>query len=172
MFDTALGWCGMAWGERGVVAVELPGADRGRTLAALRRRVGGREVEPAGPVLAVVERVRALLTGVPDDLTDVPVDPSGLPDFHWRVYQHIRTVGPGRTTTYGQVAAAVGAPGSAQAVGQAMGANPYPIIVPCHRVLGAGGKVGGFSAAGGAATKVRILGIEGAAPGGQPSLFD
>lgn len=173
MFDTPLGWCALAWNDRGLVAVELPGGDRAGTEAHLRGRIADPvPTEPGGPVADAVRRIVGLLGGERDDLRDIPVDPTGIPEFHRRAYEFIRTVPPGETTTYGEVARAVGAPGSAQAVGQAMGANPYPVVVPCHRVLGAGGKVGGFSAGAGAATKLRMLGIEGAAPGGQPSLFD
>ncbi|WP_424184613.1 methylated-DNA--[protein]-cysteine S-methyltransferase [Actinokineospora sp. G85] len=171
MFDTALGPCGLAWTERGLAAVEVPAGDS--TEAALRRRIPDPEpTTPPAPVAALIARIQAHLTGTPDAFADVPLDPQNLPEFNRRAYDHIRTVGPGETTTYGAVALALGAPGSAQAVGQAMGRNPYPIVVPCHRVLGANGKVGGFSAGAGAVTKLRILAIEGAAPGGQPSLFD
>ena len=85
-----------------------------------------------------------------------------VPDFHRRVYQVARTIPPGKTLTYGDVARRLGDPGAAQAVGQALGRNPFAIIVPCHRVVAAGGRIGGFSANGGAATKRRILAIEGA----------
>jgi methylated-DNA-[protein]-cysteine S-methyltransferase len=113
----------------------------------------------------------ALLNGQADDLTDIDLDLSGLPEFNLKVYDVARAIPPGQTMTYGEVARAIGHPGSAQAVGQALGRNPCPIIVPCHRVLGADGKVGGFSAPGGSVTKLKLLAIEDAAPNGQPSLF-
>ena len=112
----------------------------------------------------------ALLGGARPDLTSVPLDLSGVPEFHRRAYEVARTIPPGRTLTYGDIAHRLGQPGSAQAVGQAMGHNPFPIIVPCHRVLAAGGKDGGFSARGGVGTKRRMLVIEGALAD-EPTLF-
>ncbi len=169
LFDTPIGRCGVAWGEDGITAVQLPEADDGAVAARL-----GRSAQPAEPPPAVreaISRMTALLSGAPDDLADIALDPSGIPDFHRRVYAVTRAIPPGQTLTYGEVAAKIGAPGSAQAVGQALGRNPYPVVVPCHRVLGAGTRVGGFSAGGGSTTKLRMLAIEDAAPNGQPSLF-
>jgi methylated-DNA-[protein]-cysteine S-methyltransferase len=115
----------------------------------------------------------ALLQGESDDLRDVEVDLSGLAPFQRQVYEFVRTIPPGHAMTYGQVAEAVGAPGGAQAVGRAMGHNPVPIVVPCHRVVAAGGRLGGFSAPGGAQTKRRMLTIESTdLPDAQPVLFD
>ncbi|WP_285612134.1 methylated-DNA--[protein]-cysteine S-methyltransferase [Actinokineospora globicatena] len=170
LFDTAIGRCGVAWGEHGITAVQLPERTESATVARLRRY--GTEAEPPAAVATAITRMTALLEGERDDLTDIVVDPEGLPEFDLRVHAVARAIPPGETLTYGEVAARLGLPGSAQAVGQALGRNPYPIVVPCHRVLGANGRVGGFSAGDGAVTKLRILGIEGAAPGGQPSLFD
>ncbi|WP_285508713.1 methylated-DNA--[protein]-cysteine S-methyltransferase [Actinokineospora sp. NBRC 105648] len=170
LFDTAIGRCGVAWGEQGIVGVQLPERSVGATVARLRRY--GQESVPPEVVQAAIRRIIGLLAGERDDLGDIEVDPAGIPEFDQRVYAVARAIPPGETLTYGEVAARLGLPGSAQAVGQALGRNPYPIVIPCHRVLGAGGKVGGFSAGDGAVTKLRMLGIEGAAPGGQPSLFD
>ncbi len=169
LFDTAIGLCGVAWGPRGVTALQLPETDDATTETRVRGTAP--QSPPPADVRSAIERVAALLRGEPDDLADIVVDPSGLPEFHLRVYEVTRAIRPGQTRTYGEVARLLDAPGAAQAVGQALGRNPYPIIVPCHRVLGGDGRIGGFSAGGGAVTKSRILGIEGAAPNGQPALF-
>ncbi len=168
-FSTPLGRCAIAWGEDGIVALELPGADDAATRRRiLRARPGARIGTPPAGVAAAIERVTALLAGAPDDLTGVRLDLSGVPAFHRRVYAAARTIPPGSTRSYGDVAALVGEPGSAQAVGQALGRNPVPIVVPCHRVLAADGSLHGFSAPGGLDTKRRMLEIEGAAA---PALF-
>ena len=111
----------------------------------------------------------ALLAGEPRDLADIPLDMSEVPPFHQRVYAVARAIPPGATFTYGEIAARIGEPGAARAVGQALGRNPFPPIVPCHRVLAAGGRTGGFSARGGVATKMRMLTIEGARLAGAPT---
>jgi methylated-DNA-[protein]-cysteine S-methyltransferase len=116
---------------------------------------------PAG-VQRAMDGIVALLNGSKRDLSGVTLDLAGVPEFHMRVYEVARTVRPGETITYGEIAKRLGDPLAARAVGQALGWNPFPIIVPCHRVLAAGGKPGGFSASGGTVTKLRILGIEGA----------
>ncbi len=173
LLPTAIGTCAVAWRGEVVVGVALPEADDTATERRLRRVVPG--VEPAEPppaVQEVLDRVTALLDGAPVDLSAVAVEVRHESDFARRVHEVVRAIPPGETLTYGEVAERVGEPGGAQAVGRAMGANPVPIIVPCHRVVGAGGRPVGFSAPGGVATKQRILRIEGAAAGGQPSLFD
>jgi methylated-DNA-[protein]-cysteine S-methyltransferase len=104
----------------------------------------------------------ALLSGTPDPMDDVVIDLGAISDFRRGVYEIARTVGPGDTITYGEIAARLNNPSSAREVGQALGANPVPLIVPCHRVLAAGGKLGGFSARGGVTTKSKLLAIEGA----------
>ena len=171
LFDTSIGRCGIAWGGRGVVAVRLPEADdAGTRRRVLLRAPDAREAPPAA-VWDAIDGIVALLRGEPSDLSAVPLDMTGVPPFHRRVYEVARTIRAGATLTYGDVAARLGAPGSARAVGQALGRNPFPIVVPCHRVLAAGGRVGGFSASGGAAVKLRLLLIEGTAFAG-PTLFD
>ena len=120
------------------------------------------ESTPPPFVQHAIEGIVALLTGEARDLTDVPLDLESVPAFHQRVYEVARLIKPGTTLSYGEVAARVGEPDSARAVGQALGRNPIPIIVPCHRVLAADGGTGGFSAPGGTATKLRLLAIEGA----------
>lgn len=173
LFDTPIGVCGLAWGEHGLVGALLPEATLQATRARAHRRFGGaEETRPNAGVQRVVARITALLHGVHDDLADVPLDMSGVPTFHRRVYTLARGIAAGQTRTYGELAAALGEPAAARAVGQALGANPFPIIVPCHRVLAAGLRLGGFSATGGTRTKLRLLEIEGAPLGGAPGLFD
>ena len=171
VFDTAIGHCGIAWGERGVVSVRLPDRDAGQTRARLRVHFPeADEVEPPPQIRRAIDEIVALLRGETLDLADIELDLSDVPDFHRRVYEIARTIQPGKTLSYGDVATRLGMPGSAQAVGQALGRNPFPIVVPCHRVLAAGGKMGGFSAPGGVDTKRRMLVIEGARPD-EPTLF-
>jgi len=172
VFDTAIGRCGIAWGEHGICGVQLPEQTHAATLDRLRRLNPGADVTvPPADVQQTIDRVTDVLAGAADDLRDIEVDYGTAPEFNREVWDLTREVGPGDTTTYGEIATRLGSPHAAQQVGQALGRNPVPLIVPCHRVLGAGGKLVGFSAPGGVATKLRILGIEGAAPNGQPSLF-
>lgn len=171
-FDTTIGECAIAWGEAGVRGLMLPGADRARTLASLRRRhPQAREGDPTPAVADAVRRLQALLGGGSDSLEDIRLDMDGVPPFHRRVYEAARRIAPGRTCTYGELAEALGEPGAARSVGQALGANPFALIVPCHRVLAAHGASGGFSAPGGIDTKRRLLEIERARIGDQPQLF-
>jgi methylated-DNA-[protein]-cysteine S-methyltransferase len=123
-------------------------------------------------VAAAIVRIQALLAGTRDDLADLPLELEGVPEFHRRVYAVARAIPPGEVLTYGEVARRLGEPGAARAVGQALGKNPFAPVVPCHRVLAAGGRSGGFSAEGGADTKLRMLEIERARFGPQPGLFD
>lgn len=168
-FDTALGVCGIAWGPRGVVSVQLPGRDERALRRSIRRAVpDGVEAAPPADVRRAIEEIVALLDGEQRDLSAVVLDMERVPEFNRRVYAVAREIPPGGTLTYGEVAERIGERGAAQAVGQALGRNPFPIVVPCHRVLAAGGRLGGFSAPGGVATKRRMLEIEGA---GAPTLF-
>ena len=169
LFETPLGRCGIAWGPHGVVAVQLPESDE----RALRRRMlraapSASESPPPADVRRAIDAIAALLGGESRDLSTVVLDMERVPEFNRRVYAVARTIPPGETLTYGEVAERLGERGAAQAVGQALGRNPFPIVVPCHRVLAAGGRLGGFSAPGGVATKRRMLAIEGA---GAPALF-
>ncbi len=173
VFDTALGPCGIAWTEAALAGLQLPEGAPGATLARLRRRFPGLpEAEPPPFVKAAMRRVRGLLAGTHDDLRDLPLDFTQVPPFHRAVYELARAIPPGEVLTYGDVARRLGQPGAARAVGQALGHNPFAPVVPCHRVLAAGGRSGGFSAAGGAATKLKMLEIESARLGGAPGLFD
>lgn len=173
LFETAIGHCGLAWGDAQLAGVQLPEHDERATRARMQRRFP--EVPESAPppwVAAAIRRVQALLQGEPDDLADIPLDMDGLPAFQQQVYAVARAIPPGEVLTYGEVARRIGDPGAARAVGQALGHNPFAPIIPCHRVLAAGGRSGGFSADGGARTKLRMLEIEKARLGGAPGLFD
>jgi methylated-DNA-[protein]-cysteine S-methyltransferase len=173
IFDTPLGGCALVWGERGLIGVLLPEASEAATRTRARRRYAGAlEAAPTPELQRVIERIRDLLNGGRDDLEDIALDLSEIPLFHRRVYEVARAIHPGSTRSYGEIATEIGEPHAARAVGQALGANPFPIIVPCHRVLAAGAKAGGFSAPGGTRTKLRLLEIERAPLGGAPGLFD
>lgn len=163
LFETPLGRCGIAWGQGGVVGVQLPEGRAAETRARLSRRFPALKAAPPPPeIRRAIDSIVALLRGEPKDLSGIRLDMAKLPLFHQRVYRLARTIGPGQTVSYGEVATRIGAHGAARAVGQALGRNPFAIVVPCHRVLAAGGKVGGFSANGGISTKLRMLAIEGA----------
>jgi methylated-DNA-[protein]-cysteine S-methyltransferase len=173
LFDTDIGPCGIAWGERGVIAVQLPEADAARTRARLARRCpDAREAAPPPRVQAAIEGIVALLRGEARDLSSVALDMERVEEFDRRVYEIARGIPAGATLSYGEIAVRLGGRELARDVGQALGRNPFPIIVPCHRVLAAGGKAGGFSANGGVMTKLRLLTIERARTSTTPTLFD
>jgi methylated-DNA-[protein]-cysteine S-methyltransferase len=154
-FDTPIGRCGIAWDGDVIVGMQLPDV----------RFEDACEAPPPPWVQRAIDDIVASLQGEADDLADIPLELDGLPPFRRRVYEVVRTIPPGETMSYGEVAAAAGSPGAARAVGQAMARNPFPLIIPCHRVLAAGGKIGGFTASGGTDTKLRMLAIEGVRPG-------
>lgn len=175
LFETALGVCAMAWRADAITGVLLPEeAGAAATLIRMQRdfpRVP--QLPPPPRVRQVIERLQRLLEdGGPDTLQDVPLGLESVPDFQRRVYALTRTIAPGQTLSYGEIATRLGEPGAARAVGQALCANPFAPIVPCHRVLAAGGRSGGFSAGGGVVTKLRMLETERAQFGGGPGLFD
>ena len=172
LFPTPLGDCGIAWCGDVIVATHLPeesSADTGRRLAA---RTGATKGEPSSVIRRAIASMTALLEGEGTDLTFIACDFGGIGPFAAQVYAATRAIPTGETSTYGAIASQLGDTRLARDVGQALGRNPLPIIVPCHRVLGAGGRLIGFSAAGGVATKLRMLAIEGAQLGGAPGLFD
>ncbi len=172
VFDTAIGPCAIVWSPRGVCGFHLPHVGPARLRVRVQQRHAGvRECEPPPAVRKAIDGVVALLRGEPIDLGGVSLDLAQVPDFHRRVYAVARAIPPGRTLSYGEVAEQLGDVQLARAVGQALGANPIAIIVPCHRVLGAGGRAGGFSAPGGVDTKRRLLEIEQARIGNEPGLF-
>jgi methylated-DNA-[protein]-cysteine S-methyltransferase len=161
LFETALGTGGIAWGEDGIVGIQLPEPDAASVRARLKRRFGGAvQAEPPPEIARAIEDMRALLRGEAIDLGHVELDMRRVPEFDRQVYAVARTVPPGETISYGEIAMRLGDRLLAREVGQALAHNPFPIVVPCHRVLAAGGKLGGFSARGGVATKQRLLEIE------------
>jgi len=165
LFDTPIGRCGVAWEGDEIEGVQLPES----RVADTRRRVqdrfeGAVEAAPPAAIQDAIDRMVASLRGEADDLADVPLDLDALPNFHRKVFEVVRTIPAGETLSYGEVAAAAGSPGAARAVGQALGRNPYPIVIPCHRVLAAGGRIGGFTATGGVTVKERMLAAEGVTP--------
>jgi methylated-DNA-[protein]-cysteine S-methyltransferase len=172
-FDTAVGRCSVAWYDDALVGVQLPEPRAGDALKRMEKRFpGAREAAPPPAVRRSIDAIGALLRGEARDLSDVPLDMRRVPPFHQRVYTVARSIPPGQTLTYGDIAERLGDRTLAPAVGQALGRNPFAIVVPCHRVLAAGGKVGGFSASGGITMKLRLLSIEGAHRRADPDLFD
>jgi methylated-DNA-[protein]-cysteine S-methyltransferase len=171
IFETAIGSCAIVWSAHGIAGVQLPEANERATRArVLRRFADAQEAKPTAEVQHAIDGIVALLRGESRDLSNVMIDDERVPDFNRRVYAIARKIPPGATMTYGEIAEQLGDKMLARAVGQAMGENPTPIIMPCHRVLAAGGKAGGFSAPGGVVTKLQLLTIEGAQPNG-PTLF-
>ena len=174
LFDTAIGACGIAWSERGLVAVQFPEKDRAvteRRLVAKSRSDGPTAPPPA--IASVMADIARYLAGERVDFSAIAVDLSGMDDFRRSLYEALRGVDFGATTTYGALAKRLGleGPEAARDVGAAMGQNPVPIVIPCHRVLAAGGKLGGFSAPGGVMTKQKLLALEGVHfDGGAPRL--
>jgi methylated-DNA-[protein]-cysteine S-methyltransferase len=169
IFETAIGWAGVAWGDladgsRGLIAAHLPEADPALARRSFARRVPD-AIETSSPppdMQSVIEAIRALMRGEKADLSSAPLDIARVPEFNARVYAIARAIPPGKTMTYGEIAIQLGDRLLARDVGAALGKNPWPIVVPCHRVTAAGGKLGGFSARGGSDTKLRLLEIEGA----------
>ena len=165
LFDTPIGRCGIAWQDTTIAGVQLPEPRTADTRRRLEDRFdGAHEGTPPAVVQDAIDRMVASLRGEADDLVDVPLDLGALPPFRRRVFEVVRTIPAGETLSYGEVAAAVGSPGAARAVGQALGRNPYPIVIPCHRVLAAGGRLGGFTATGGVSVKAKMLAAEGVKP--------
>lgn len=163
VFETAMGFCAIAWSDAGIVRFQLPTKGAAAAERLMRRRALGAEPEaPSGEVAAVVAAAKRYFAGEETDFSDAPLDLAGENGFFAQIYAALRRVGWGRTTTYGALAKEVGAGReAARDVGEAMAKNPAPLIIPCHRVLAAGGKVGGFSAPGGSKTKMRMLELEG-----------
>ncbi len=201
LFATAFGTCGLAWSTRGLIAVQLPEADEARTRARLQRRLATRASAPAslpanaqrsapsstapGEARAAIASIVALFAAdgpaqahaderarAHASLQVLTLDDADQPALYRRIHALVRAIPPGSTRTYGEIARDLGDIALARAVGQAMGRNPWPIIVPCHRVLGSDGALTGFSAHGGVATKRRMLAIEGVHLPHTPSLFD
>jgi methylated-DNA-[protein]-cysteine S-methyltransferase len=172
LFETTIGRCAIVWSERGISGVQFPEGSEQATRNRLQRRFpNAREAVAPPAVRHTIAEITALLAGERRDLSDAVLDCAAVPDFNRRVYDVARAIPPGSTLSYGEVAERLGDRGLAREVAQALGQNPFPIIVPCHRVMAAGGKTGGFSAPGGVRTKLKLLSIERAQPSG-PTLFD
>lgn len=172
LFDTAIGGCGIVWNARGIAGVQLPEKSEQATRdRVLRRYPGARETAPPAGVQRAIDDIGALLRGEPIELRGVVLDDGAVSQFNRRVYEVARGIRPGATLSYGEIAERLGDRSLAREVAEALSQNPYPIIVPCHRVLAAGGKMGGFSGPGGVRTKLRLLSIEGASYG-EPGLFE
>lgn len=170
-FSTPLGDCGLAWTDRGLAWLQLPEASPEATRARLSALTGSSPASAPPPwVRDAIARVTRLLQGHDEDLSNIPLDLERAPPFFRRAYEASRAIPRGQVWTYAELAAAAGSPAATRAAGQAMAKNPLPILVPCHRVVGSGGKPGGFSAAGGLDTKARLLAIEGAPALTQMSL--
>jgi methylated-DNA-[protein]-cysteine S-methyltransferase len=153
-FATPLGTCAIAWSDAGLTRFLLPDPDRG---------TGGTEAVPPEWVVTIIERVKRHLAGEPQDFSDVRYDFGKMPDFNQAVLRATLDVKSGHTATYGEIATAIGQPlAASRAVGSALGANPLPLLIPCHRIVAASGKMTGFSGPGGVATKVKLLALEGA----------
>ena len=173
IFDTAIGACGVIWGKRGISGVQLPMGSEDKTRNRIHQRNGDiPEAEPPAEVKQAIDAMKELLAGKPNDLLEVALDLDDVPEFNRGVYDIARKIPPGQTLTYGDIAKKLGGVELSRDVGQALGRNPCPIVVPCHRVLAAGNKPGGFSANGGVVTKLKMLAIEGAVVNHTPSLFD
>lgn len=172
VFETAIGWAGLAWADNGLIGAYLPESDPEVVRKAFARKFpGASEAAPPPAIVDVIDRIVALMRGEKVDLADAPLDLARVPEFNAKVYEITRRIPPGETLTYGQIAVQLGDRLLAQQVGAALGKNPWPIVVPCHRVTAANGKLGGFSARGGAETKLRLLAIEGASAAAQADLF-
>jgi methylated-DNA-[protein]-cysteine S-methyltransferase len=172
VFETALGFIGIAWSETGLTRVSLFQRDRAaveRRLERLGAANGGDENDIPAWVAALILDIKAYANGEEIDFSGVPVDLRGVDDFQRAIYDAARQLAFGETTTYGELAKRAGHAGLPRETGQALGANPVPLVIPCHRILEAGGKIGGFSAPGGSTTKEKMLTLEGVRVGPPPA---
>lgn len=172
LFDTAIGSCGVAWSEQGLTRVQLPEADRNSTERRLRARSGGtRSDDPPPQIKQLIDEIQRFATGERVDFSSAVLDLSKVGPIDREIQIAARSIGWGTTATYGDLARQTGTPGDARGVGQAMSRNPMPIVIPCHRVLAKGNKLGGFSAYGGTVTKERLLALEGVRVGDDAPLL-
>jgi len=170
LFATPLGWCGIAWRESpdpeypyAVTAFQLPEATAEMTKARIAQKSDATPSSALPPEIErIIHKVCLHLQGGVQDFRNVPVDLQGAGLFVQKVCEAARAIPAGKTVTYGALAEAMGMPAKTQAVGQALGRNPIPLIIPCHRVVAAHGRPGGFSAYGGRVTKAKLLALEGA----------
>jgi methylated-DNA-[protein]-cysteine S-methyltransferase len=178
LFDTAFGTCAIAWSVGGLSRVRLPQQDAGELAERLAANATAWNAATPLPAMAAdaVAAITRYMTGVREDFRGIKLDWGSVPGYNARIYRALARVPYGTTTTYGALAAGIGQPNAARAVGMAMGRNPWPIVIPCHRVLASGQQLGGFSAPGGVSTKINLLKLEGSMPGSDaptlPGLFD
>ena len=173
IFDTAIGWCGIAWSHAGIVGVQLPEAREIETRKRLFKIYpDAREMRPPREVKIAIEGIAALLRAEPCDFSDVTLDMSGIHSFDQRVYQATREIPRGKTLTYDEIAVRLKASGATRSVALAIGRNPFVIIVPCHRVLESGGYADKISPHGGLISKRRLLSLEGTPSPSSKTLFD
>jgi methylated-DNA-[protein]-cysteine S-methyltransferase len=173
LFDTSLGRCALLWRGGLVIGAALPEAsDEAMRRSLSHRFPGAVEARPSPEAAAAITGVIRLLDGEEEDLSTISVDLSALPEFERSVLVETRGIPCGETRSYGELASVLGSAGAARAVGRALGRNPIPIVIPCHRVLAAAGRSGGFSAPGGVTTKMKLLQIERARRSSAPELFD
>jgi len=173
IFDTAIGRCGIAWGDLGVVGVRWPEVrEIDARIRLFHLYPEAREIRPPVNVEAAIEGIAMLLRGGVSDLSDVTLDMTGIPAFNQRVYAFARSIPRGESRTYADVASALRASGATHSVAQAIARNPFMIIVPCHRVLEAGHYADKISPNGGVISKRRLLSIEGTHPTTSRTLFD
>lgn len=178
LFETDFGPVGVAWSERGLTYLQLPEADRSATEERLAQRAGSLGPSPPpSPIAQAIAELERYFSGERVDFAGIALDLTGVAPFYCEVYDAARRVGWGETATYGDLARQVGSAGAARGVGQALSRNPVAVIIPCHRILASGNKVGGFSAFGGTVSKERLLALEGVRLGHAPDtrqlpLFD
>lgn len=172
LFATPIGPVGVAWSDTGLTRLQLPETNPDATERRLRgRSPSAAPAEPPAQIRRAIAQIESYLAGDRVDFAAAGLDLTGIGAFHIQIYDAARRVAWGETTTYGELARRAGSPDAARAVGQAMGRNPVPIIIPCHRVLASGRKMGGFSAFGGASTKRRLLALEGVRLGDDAPLL-
>lgn len=177
IFNTAAGHCVIAWSQDAVCRFQLPVGTPAEAERFLLRRVQSAPgAEPSAFIRPVMDKVKAYFAGDHVEFADTVLDIESKNDFFSKVYSKVQQLPWGQVTTYGALAKELGAgPEAARDVGQAMAGNPVPLLIPCHRVLAAGGKLGGFSAPGGVNVKKRMLELEGVfenrAESAQASLF-
>jgi methylated-DNA-[protein]-cysteine S-methyltransferase len=171
LFETTIGPCGVAWSERGLTRLQLPESDRSTTERRLRKSAATESQTAPAEIDQLIADIQSYMTGRSVDFAAVAIDLAGVEPFQREVYAAARLVPWGRTMSYGELARQTGSPGAARAVGHALSRNPVPIIIPCHRILAKGHRIGGFSAHGGIFTKERLLALEGVRPdAGTPLL--
>lgn len=171
VFETAFGFCGAGWTSEGLARFTLPMAEPAMVTSQITRHLpASQAAEPEGAMADLVDAARRYFSGSREDFSHVPIDLAGVDPFRRALYAAMRKLAFGETVTYGGLCARAGFPNAARETGMAMGRNPLPLIIPCHRVLAAGGRIGGFSAPGGVATKQKMLALENArSPDAEPA---